>query len=217
VNNLEASEANGDRALAELRDEIAELRASRRRLLLAADAERRGIERELHDGLQQQLVGLAANLELAAMSMQSDPEAATTLIAEMRSDLRQALEQTRALAHRTYPPLDAGGLVAALRFAAANADVPARIDVAVGTAVPTDFLGAVYFCCLNVFERNAGTAMTIRVGEQEGGLVLEIEADRELHLDPSAVLDRVEALDGTLSVQSEPGRPTVWSCLLPLP
>jgi len=214
---VDASGTDVGRAIAELRDEIAKLRVSRRRLVLTADAERRGIERELHDGLQQQLVGLAANLELVAMSMDGDPDAATTLIAEMRTDLRQALEQMRTLADRIYPPLDAGGLAAVLRSAAGNADVRARIDVSVGTSVPTEIAGAVYFCCLDVLKHAAGTAMTITVREEGDGLVLEIEAELGADAGPSAMRDRLEALGGRLSVRSEPSRATVWSGFLPLP
>lgn len=213
---MDASRTDEDRSLEELRGEIVELRASRRRLVLSADAERRSIERDLHDGLQQQLVGLAANLELAAMSIESDREAAKALIAEMRSDVRLALEQARTLAQRVYPPLDAGGLAAALRSAAANVDVRTRIDVAVGSSLPREVLGAVYFCCLDVLERAAGTAATITVREERGGLGFDIEASLELDAELSAMRDRLEALGGSLSVRSEPGRPTAWSGFLPL-
>lgn len=214
---MEAPETDETRALDELRLEVGELRASRRRLVLAAYAERREIERALHDGLQQQLVGLAADLELASLSVGTDPETAMRQLADVRRDVQHALEEMRMLAHRVYPPLEVGGLVAALRLAAANAHVRARIDVAIDTSVPTEIAGALYFCCLDVLERAAGTAMTITVGDEEGRLALEIAADREVNLDPSAARDRVEALGGSLSVRSEPGGPTVWACFLPLP
>ena len=102
------------RALDELRVESDDLRASRKRLVLAADVERRGLERALHDGVQQQLVGLAANLELAAGSVDADPAAAKELLAEMARDIRDAMDQSRKLADRIYPPqLEVGSLVAA--------------------------------------------------------------------------------------------------------
>jgi signal transduction histidine kinase len=84
-------ETDAQRELDALRLEIEELRASRRRLVLTADADRRGFERALHDGLQQQLVGLAANLQLAAQSVEADPSSALKLLEAMRADLREAL------------------------------------------------------------------------------------------------------------------------------
>jgi signal transduction histidine kinase len=197
-------------------DEIAELRASRTRLLLAADAQRRSFERALHDGLQQQLVGLAADLELASRSVESDPQAAMEHLAEVRRDVGNALEEMRTLAHRIYPPLEAGGLGAALRFAAADAGVRTRIDVTLGTSVPTEIAGAVYFCCLDVFERAAGAAITITVRDEPGGLAFEILAGREVDSGPSLMRDRVEALGGSLTIRSEPGPRTVWAGFLPV-
>jgi signal transduction histidine kinase len=132
-----------------LRREIEELRASRERLALANDADRRSLERALHDGVQQLLVGFAANLEIAARSIDADPAAAKQLLAETRRGASQALEESRRLADRIYPPLlEAGGLGVALRSAAASADVPIRIDVAPDAAYPPEIAGAVYFCCL---------------------------------------------------------------------
>jgi signal transduction histidine kinase len=202
------------RALDELRAQVAELRASRTRLLLAADAERRAIERALHDGLQQQLVGLAADLELVSGSVGSDPEAAMRHLAEVRRGVREALEEMRSLAHRIHPALEAGGLGPALRLAAANADVRTRIDVAPGTSVPTEIAGAVYFCCLDVLGRAEGTATTITIRERDEGIAFEIVADGEVDGTPT-VRDRVEALGGSLDIRSEPGPRTVWTGFLP--
>lgn len=196
-------------------DEVAPLRASRRRILLAADAERRAIERALHDGLQQQLVGLAADLELASMSVGTDPEAATKHLEELRRDVRAALEAARALAIRIYPAIDAGGLGPALRFAAANADVPTRIDVEPAMAVPTEIAAAVYFCCLEVLERVEGKATTITIGERDGGVAFEVAVDGSVDGAASPVRDRVEALGGTLDVR--PGSRTVFAGSVPVP
>ena len=113
-----------------MRREIEELRASRKRLALAADAERRDIERALHEGVQQDLVGLAANLEVAAGSVDSDPAAAKALLDELQREARRALTEMQELANRIFPPLlEAGGLAAELRAAASRAGVPARIAV----------------------------------------------------------------------------------------
>lgn len=197
-------------------DEVAELRASRARLLLAADAERRSIERELHDGLQQQLVGLAADVELASASVETDPEAAMRHLAEVRRVVREALEEARTLASRIHPALEAGGLGAALRFAAADAGVRTRIDVVVGTSIPSELAGAVYFCCLEVLERAAGATTTITVREEPEALAFEVVVDEEVDADPSPLRDRVEAMGGTLTIRSEPGPRTAFAGFLPL-
>ena len=121
---LETEKTEEQPTLDGLRREIEELRASRERLALAADAERRGIERALHGGVQQDLVGLAANLEVAAGSVDSDPAAAKALLEELQRETRRALTEMQELANRVFPALlEAGGLVAELRAAASRAGV----------------------------------------------------------------------------------------------
>jgi signal transduction histidine kinase len=212
---LGSRQAGETRELDGLRHEIEELRASRARLALAADAERRRIEHALHEGVQQQLVGLAANLELAAGSVDADPAAAKELLAEMGRDTRQAIEETRALAHRVYPQfLETGGLVAALRSAAASANVPTRIDVPEGSTHPPELAGTVYFCWLAVLERApAGTAVAITVRNVSGALKFEIVVDGDVNADRLALRDRVEALGGRLTVRSGSGRTRVAGSL----
>ena len=199
-------ERKTDIELDELRREIEELRASRRRLAVADDAERRNIERALHDDVQQELVGLAAGLELAARSVDTDPTAAKALLQEMGRDVSQALDDARNLAHRISPPLlEAGGLVPALRSAAASADVPTRIDVEAGPAYPPEIAGMVYACCLQVLERaGAGTQVTVTVRNDERTLGFEVLADCDLEAERLPLRDRVEALGGRLTFSSEP-------------
>jgi len=218
VGAVGARESDVRRDLDALRLEIDELRASRRRLVLAADAERRGFERTLHDGLQQQLVGLAANLELAARSLDADPSSVSRLLAEMRTDLQEALELTRALALRIAPPLlDQGGLLVALRAAAAGANVPSRIDVA-GPAFPPELAAAVYFCFVEVLGRaERDTEVEIAVWEEVGVLAFELISGEHVETEERAIRDRIEALGGSVHVRSEPGSRTVWSGQLPLP
>src|SRR5438876_4805643 len=96
--------------------EVEELRASRARVVAAADAERRRIERDLHDGVQQHLVALAVNLQLARQLADSDPEALRSLLDDLTRDVHEALESVRALARQVYPPLLLDrGLAEALR------------------------------------------------------------------------------------------------------
>jgi signal transduction histidine kinase len=186
-----------------LRRQIEELRASRERLALTNDAERRSLERALHDGVQQVLVGLAANLEMAARSVDADPTEVKQLLAETRSDAMQALEETRRLALRISPPLlETGGLRVALRSAAASANVPVRIDVAPGTALPPEIAGAVYFCCLVFLDGvEAGTPVAIRVDDEPDNLVFEIVAEGDVDAERLPIRDRVEALGGRLIIE----------------
>ncbi len=211
-------QADDMRVLDGLRVESDDLRASRKRLALAADAERRGLERALHDGVQQQLVGFAANLELATGSVEADPAAAKKLLAEMARDIGDAIDQARELADRIYPPqLEVGGLLAALRSAAANTDVPARIEIARDLACPTEVAGAMYFCCRDLLENvSAGSTMTITARSDGGALAFDIVVDGELDADHSLLRDRIEALGGRCAIESESGHLTRVIGSLPL-
>ena len=198
-----------------MRREIEELRASRNRLALVADAERRDIERALHEGVQQDLVGLAANLEVAAGSVDSDPTAARALLDELQREARRALTEMQELAHRIFPPLlEAGGLVAELRTAASRAGVPTRIDVDVDVVSPPEIAGAVYFCALDAFERApTGTPVVVSVRGEEGTLFFEIDADIDLGSERRAPHDRVEALGGRVTITAGGHRTTVAGSL----
>ena len=201
-----------------MRREIEELRASRKRLALAADAERRGIERALHEGVQQDLVGLAANLEVAARSVESDPVAARALLDELQREARRALTEMQELAYRIIPSrLDAGGLAPELRAAASREGVPVRIDVDVHVTVPPEIAGAVYFCVLDSLERvPTGTSAVVSVRGEEGALAFEVVAECDLGAERRAPYDRVEALGGRVTVASQGDRTTVTGSL-PLP
>ena len=121
---------------AELRATIEELLASRRRLVEAQDAERRQIERNLHDGAQQQLIALAIQLGLLAEPA-DDPDLIRQAIPDLKAQLSTALDDLRALARGIYPPLLAEqGLVMALRAQAARSPVPVVLDAGPGRAVP---------------------------------------------------------------------------------
>ena len=200
------------RELDGLRLEVAELQASRMRLALAADAERRDLERALHDGVQQQLVGLAANLDLAAASVEVRPcgGAETSRGVAARCARRvggDADARGPDLSRRCSRP---GDLSVALRAAAAGADVPDPDRHLDDGACPVEIAGVVYFCCLDVLERAAPDAVAVNVRDDEGTLAFEIVADGDVGADrPSR--DRVEALGGRCAIQSGPSTRPAWS------
>ena len=200
-----------------LRSEIEELRASRMRLALASDAERAGLESALHDGVQQELVGLAATLDRVAASIEADPVAATRLLTEMRVEVQRAMEETRALAHRIYPPmLEAGGLGPALRWIAAAANIPIRVDVAAAKDCPKEVAAALYFCCQGMIDRiAAGTPVGVSVRRGDAVLTFEVVAEGDVETD-GLVSDRVAVLGGETTIRREPGPQTRIIGSLPL-
>ncbi len=206
-----------------LRSEVEELQASRRRLVLSADADRRRIERELHDGPQQHLVALAVNLQLARRLVDDDPEAAKALIEELGRDVHEAIDEARALAHRIYPALlETGGLAAALRLAATALGARASVQVTAGTRWPPELVGAVYLVVAEALESlAAGATSTVTVREEDGAVVFEIAADGfgEASIAPALVRirDRVEALDGRLAIETCSDGRVRLSGSLPLP
>ena len=208
--------------LERLRAEISELRASRARLVLAGDADYREIEGDLHDRVQQQLVALAVNLQLAGASIDANPADAKALLEEMGRDVQQALEEAARLAERIYPHLpDSGGLAAALRGAAVSASVPASVDVTAGSTYAPEILRTVYLCWLEALEHARGRARaTATVREEQGALTFEF-AEADATVAPAgerstALRDRVEALGGRLTVESDAERGTYVSGSLPV-
>ena len=205
---LEAGQFDVQQELDRLQVEIEELRTARERLVLAADADRRSIERALHGGVQQHLVALATTLQLAQRATDSDPAAVKALLEEMTRDVRRALEETALLAQGIYPSaLELGGLAALLRVAAVNAGVPATVDVSDGTSQAAEVAMTVYLCWLAVLGGGSNeTPVTIRVREAEDALTFELVgtgAESEAELE--RLQDRVEALGGRLTIEPDPG------------
>ena len=208
-------------SLKQLRRQAAELQASRGRLVAAADAERRRIERNLHDGAQQHLVALSVKVRLLEQFAERDPERARSLMNQLQDDVRSAIEELRSLAHGIYPPLlSSAGLGVAMSAACRRAPLPASLEAdGVGRYAP-EIEAAVYFCCLEAMQnaaKHAGAEATarVRIWEDAGGLLFEVcddgagfEAGR---LGDGAGLtnmrDRLGAVGGTLRVESD-GRGT---------
>jgi len=132
-----------------LQGEVADLRRSRRRLVEAADADRRAIERALHDGVQQYLVAIAVDLRRLAGLVDDDPAAANALLDEMAAYLREALTEATALAQKVYPPLLEGrGFATSLRSAAESAGVTVLVDVPADADYPPEISVALYWSCV---------------------------------------------------------------------
>jgi signal transduction histidine kinase len=186
-----------------LRGEIAELRRARRRLVEAADADRRTIERTLHDGVQQNLVALAVDVRRLAALVDGHPAAAKALLDEMATNVREALTETMELAQQVYPALLEGrGFAAALRSAAERAGVTAVVEVPARADYPPEVSAAVYWSCVEALSSaSSGSQATVSVREPDGALTFEVAIAGHLpegRLD--RLRDRIEALDGRLTV-----------------
>jgi signal transduction histidine kinase len=209
------------RLTAELQANVDDLRASRRRLVEAQDEERRKIERNLHDGAQQQLVALTVQLGLLER-LADDPERVRQMATQLQGGLRDALNDLRDLARGIYPPLLADkGLAVALEAQGRKAAVPTTIEPDGVGRYPREVEAAVYFCALEAMQNIAKYAharsATVRLAERDGRLVFEIEDDG-LGFDAEAttygtgvqgMADRLDAIGGTLDIRSAPGEGTV--------
>jgi signal transduction histidine kinase len=207
---------------------LEEIRASRQRLVAAQDDERRRIERNIHDGAQQQLVALAIKLTLAGGLIGSDTDGERELLAELRRDAAGAAEDLRDLARGIYPSLLAGaGLPAALEAQARKAPVPTVVTADGVGRYPQDVEAAVYFCVLEALQnvtKYAG-ARRARVRLAISGPCLEFEvADDGAGFDPGSkgygtglqgMADRLHAHGGSLTVRSSPGAGTTILGRLP--
>ncbi len=219
-------------SLDELQVRNDELQQSRARIVAAGDAERRKIERNLHDGAQQHLVALAVKLRLTRDAVEDDPDDAISMIDEIKGNLQDAIQELRALAHGIFPPLlMSGGLTEALPAAASRAALPTTIDTAGIGRYSADVEAAVYFCVLEGMQnagKHAGDGATVRVAvaEQEGALTFSVVDDGAgFGVAGSGaaghgfvnMADRLGAFGGTLDVASVPGRGTTVRGTLPLP
>jgi signal transduction histidine kinase len=208
---------------------IEELRQSRRRIVNAVDEGRRRLERNIHDGAQQQLVALAVKLRLADAVLEKDPAKAHAFLGELREETNDALENLRDLARGIYPPLLADeGLAAALEAQARRSPVPVRVSRDGIGRYPQDVEATIYFCALealqNVTKYANASGVDIGIRQQDGTLIFEIRDDG-IGFDPASaprgtglqgMADRVEALGGTLLVRSAPGDGTTISGTVPL-
>jgi signal transduction histidine kinase len=215
--------------LDELRKQAEELRRSRARIVASADAERRRVERDLHDGAQQHLVALAVNLRLTRDLITEDTETAVTMLDQLADEVKATIQELRDLAHGIYPPLLAdSGLTEALRAAGRRSPLPVAVTAPGIGRYGLDVETAVYFCCLealqNAAKHAAGASVQVRLWEESGGLLFSV-ADDGPGFDPAFarsghgytnMADRLGAIGGTVRWDSVPGAGTTISGSVPL-
>ncbi|MFC6082201.1 sensor histidine kinase [Sphaerisporangium aureirubrum] len=207
-------------------ERVIHLRASRARGVDAAEAERRRIERDLHDGAQQRLLAVAMDLGRAQSKMESDPAEAKELLAQAHAGAKAAIAELRDLARGIYPAiLTDRGLDAALSALAARA--PIHVDVWVDTdeRPPPAVESIAYFVVAesltNMAKHSLATEASVRVGKERDHVLVEIYdngmggAEARPGGGLAGLADRAATIDGTLTVHSPPGGPTTISARLP--
>ena len=213
----------------ELRARLDELQASRVRIVAAQDQERRRLERNLHDGAQQQLVALAVKQRLAEGMVRRDPEKAASMLAELQQDTSEALENLRDLARGIYPPLLADkGLTSALEAQARKSPVLSEVQAMGVARYPQEAEAAVYFCCLEALQNVAKYAdasrVAITLSGGNGELAFSVADDGRgfdaattpLGAGLQNMADRLAALGGSIEVRSRPGEGTTVTGRLPV-
>jgi signal transduction histidine kinase len=210
----------------ELKVTIDELRASRQRIVTAQDERARKLERDLHDGAQQQLVALTVKLRLAERTAD---DRTRQILSGLQADAADAIQTLRDLARGIYPPLLADeGLAAALRAQAGKAPLPVTLEADGAGRYAQEIEAAVYFCCLealqNVAKYAGATAAVIRLAHSIEDVRFSV-SDDGCGFDPAAtrqgsgltnMRDRLEALGGTLEIASAPGAGTTLSGRVPM-
>ena len=212
-----------------LRKQAEELRESRARIVASGDAERRRVERDLHDGAQQHLVALAIHLRLARDIVADDPAGASEMLGQMADEVQLTIKELRELAHGIYPALLAdNGLGDALRAAASRSPLTVRVMVEDDGRYSSEVEAAIYFSCLEALQNAAkhakGAAVELRLWTDSGGLLFSI-ADNGPGFDPGAardghgfvnMADRLGAIGGTIRWDSRPGRGATITGSVPL-
>jgi signal transduction histidine kinase len=201
-----------------------ELMASRKRLIETQDAERRRLERDIHDGAQQHLVALTVNLRLAQTIAIRSPERAARVLLQQADAAEVAIETLSSLSRGIYPRVLADeGLVPALRFAVATSPIPVTVDTVTMVRLPAPVEAALYFCCMeavqNAAKHSGARSVSVELGEEQGLCRLTI-VDNGAGFDTAQALpsgtgaglvnmrDRLDAVGGTITVESQSGRGT---------
>ena len=207
----------------ELRSSLRELKASRSRIMSAADEERRRIERDLHDGAQQRLLALAIELELAGEEVTSDPAKGAQRLHALVGDVNEAMADIRSLASGLYPSLLLErGLVEALSEAATACPLPTTLTAEGLGRYPPEVEGAVYFCCREALQNAAkhatgASSVVVKLWEAEAEAVHFEVRDDGAGLSQGRgsegagitnMRDRIGSMGGSLAIESHPGSGT---------
>ena len=218
------------RLTAELVERLDDLQASRERLLTAQDTARRQLERNLHDGAQQNLVALKLKIALARNLAATDPKRAQAALDELTGEANEAIETLRELARGLYPPILAqDGLAAAIEGQARRMPVPVEVQAANLPRYPQETEASVYFCVLealqNIGKHSGASKATVSLKLADGRLTFSVR-DNGVGLDPAVarrgsgmqnMRDRLEVLGGRFQVQSEPNAGTTVTGSIPVP
>jgi signal transduction histidine kinase len=205
-----------------------ELRRSRARIVAAGDAERRKLERNLHDGAQQHLVALAVNLRLVRDIVADDPDGAGEMLGMLADSVKDTIEELRALAHGIYPPLLVdSGLGEALRAAASRSPLDVEVEAAGVGRQSAEVEAAIYFCCLEAMQNAAKHApeshVVLRIVEDDERVSFRV-ADDGPGFDPATAVaghgytnmsDRLGAIGGEVTWASAPGQGSTISGWVP--
>ncbi len=206
---------------------IAELKAARVRIIAAQDEARCKIERDLHDGAQQRLVSLALLLRLIKAKLPDDPDAAAGLLADAMSSLAEATSELRELARGIHPAvLTECGLPASVTGLASRAPVPVEVTCTLSERLPEAVEAAAYYVVAesltNVARYAHATSARISLGLEDGCALVEVEDDGIGGADPGAgsgirgLIDRLDALEGSLVIRSDAGAGTLIRASIPL-
>jgi signal transduction histidine kinase len=215
-----------ERLAADLRIRINQLAESRSQVLRAAETERRRLERDLHDSVQQQLLSIPMTLSLAESAVQARPDRAEALIGEAKSTALAVLAELRALSQGVHPPiLTERGLAGAVRELAALAPVPLWLSLDIPGTLPAEIETTAYYvvaeALANITKHAAASLGRVRIECQGGELTVEVEDDGCGRAEPAegtglrGLADRVAANGGTLRVHSPVGHGTRIQAVLP--
>ena len=222
-----AAQLLGSNADPQLTAQVSELEGARSRIIAAADAERRRIERDLHDGAQQRLVALALNLRMAEQRAEAGDPSAAELVRQAGEEANLALKELRDLARGIHPAiLTNRGLPAALEDLASRATLPVDVVAAPDERLPGAVEAAAYFvvseCLANIGKHANAETATVAVSVHDGRVTVEVSDDGVggAALDGGSgiqgLADRVGALSGSLAVDSPPGAGTTVTAVIPL-
>ena len=214
-----------ERLRAELRAQLAETRASRARIVAAADAERRRLERNLHDGAQQRLLGLGIALRLLRQRVGDADGEVSTLLDEADGEVRSSIEELRELARGLHPSiLTEQGLQPALSSLAQRAPLPVTLEASLSERLPAEAETAAYYvvseAVANAAKHAQASGVQVEVRRNGTAAIVVVSDDGVGGADPEGtglrgLADRVASIDGALSVQSPPGGGTRIEAVLP--